>query len=80
MLMATQSPATVVAVTAVMLTLDMIVVALRVLARRQRRQPLQADDWFCFVSLVCPNMNIFEYLLMPSSAIVLRSRDYALHW
>lgn len=64
MLMATQSPATVVAVTAVMLALDMIVVALRILARRQRRQPLQADDWFCFVSLVGPTPVEVDNVLM----------------
>ncbi|KAH7089927.1 hypothetical protein FB567DRAFT_521873 [Paraphoma chrysanthemicola] len=52
MLMATQSPATVVAVTAIMLTCDVFVVSLRFLARRQRRQPLQADDWLCFASLI----------------------------
>ncbi|EAT90901.2 hypothetical protein SNOG_01252 [Parastagonospora nodorum SN15] len=52
MLMATQSPTTVVVVTAVMLALDIIVVFLRVVARKQRRQPLKADDWFCFIALV----------------------------
>ncbi|KAH4063448.1 hypothetical protein HBI37_002090 [Parastagonospora nodorum] len=51
MLMATQSPTTVVVVTAVMLALDIIAVFLRVVARRQRRQPLKADDWFCFIAL-----------------------------
>lgn len=52
MLMATQSPTTVVAVTALMLALDIIVVFLRVMARKQRLQPLKADDWFCFIALV----------------------------
>jgi hypothetical protein len=58
MLMATQSPTTVLVVTAVMLALDIVAVALRIAARRQRRQPLLADDWFCFLALVCCNIHI----------------------
>ncbi|ORY19056.1 hypothetical protein BCR34DRAFT_260972 [Clohesyomyces aquaticus] len=51
MLMATQSPSTVVAVTAVLLCIDIIAVSLRFFARRSRRQPLQVDDWLSLASL-----------------------------
>jgi hypothetical protein len=32
--------------------LDIIVVLLRYQARKIRRQPLMADDWLCFASLL----------------------------
>lgn len=52
MLMPTQSPATVVGVTAALLVLDIVAVALRFIARRTRSQSLKADDWLSFVALL----------------------------
>ncbi|KAL5114215.1 hypothetical protein ACEQ8H_007917 [Pleosporales sp. CAS-2024a] len=52
MLMAKESPTTVVVVTAVMLSLDIMAVALRFAARSQKRQSLRADDWFCLIALL----------------------------
>jgi hypothetical protein len=51
MLMATQSPAMVVAVTAVMLSLDVFAVYLRFLSRKIRSQQIKADDWLCLAAL-----------------------------
>lgn len=50
--MATQGPGVVVGITAMMLALDILVVALRFKARRTRLQPLQTDDWLALVALV----------------------------
>ncbi|CAI6339177.1 unnamed protein product [Periconia digitata] len=52
MLISTQSPGTVVGVTAFLIALDIAVVVMRYYAKRLRQQPLKTEDWFCFVSLI----------------------------
>jgi hypothetical protein len=44
--------APVVGTTSSLLALDIVVVILRYQARKMKRQPLMADDWLCFVSLL----------------------------
>ncbi|OCL09075.1 hypothetical protein AOQ84DRAFT_376166 [Glonium stellatum] len=51
MLMATQSPLTVVVVTVLLCALDILVVTLRFITRRKLRQSIKADDWLSLASL-----------------------------
>ncbi|KAF2033495.1 hypothetical protein EK21DRAFT_98200 [Setomelanomma holmii] len=65
MLMPTQSPATVVGVTATMLAIDIAVVFLRILARRTRRQSLQADDCLsCYPAVSQAPSSSLQYVFL----------------